>query len=345
MRSRSSRLKHWVIELLRCPVTGANLHLANGAIGSPEESVESGALVTEEGSHRYEIAGGVPRFVPRENYAASFGFQWNRFRRSQLDSYSGVPISRERFFGYSGWRPEDLKGRLVLDVGCGAGRFTEVALDCGARVVALDYSSAVDACYANHHDRDGFAVMQADVYQLPLAAGSFDFVYCFGVLQHTPDVGRAFRALPRMLAPGGRLAIDVYPKLWRNLLWTKYWLRPLTSRVPPQKLFESVQRWTPGMLRASAALTQVPVVGGKLRYILPVANYAPDYPLSESQLQEWAVLDTFDMLSPAHDHPQSLNTVRQWLQEAELEDIWVSRMGFNVGRGRRPKHGSALAIA
>jgi SAM-dependent methyltransferase len=283
-----------------------------------EVEISAGALVTDDGSHTYPITDGVPRFVPRENYAASFGFQWNRFRRSQLDSCSGVPISRDRFFRYSGWRPEDLEGRLVLDVGCGAGRFAEIALDCGARVVALDYSSAVDACYANHVDRDRFTVLQADVYHLPLAPASFDFVYCFGVLQHTPDVARAFHALPRMLAPGGRLAFDVYPKLWRNVLWTKYWLRPLTSRMPAHQLFAIVQRWTPTLLRASDALAHFPLVGRKLRYLLPVANYSPDYPLSKSQLQEWAVLDTFDMLSPAHDHPQSLDTVRQWLVDAGL---------------------------
>src|SRR5207244_9916564 len=138
----------------------------------------------------YAIVGFVPRFVPAENYAGNFGFQWNRFSKTQLDSNTGVPISRQRLFGSSGWAPEDLAGKLVLDVGCGAGRFTEAALSAGARVVSIDYSSAVDACYNNFAPNPRLNVMQADIYALPFRPAQFDFIYCLGVLQHTPDVNR-----------------------------------------------------------------------------------------------------------------------------------------------------------
>jgi SAM-dependent methyltransferase len=128
--------------------------------------------------------------------------QWNHFAKTQLDSHSGHPISADRFWTSTGWNPDALKDRWVLDVGCGSGRFAEVALAAGAQVVALDYSSAVDACAANlgHHPR--FHVIQGDIYALPFAPGSFDFVYSLGVLQHTPDVARAFAALPPMLVGG-----------------------------------------------------------------------------------------------------------------------------------------------
>jgi hypothetical protein len=53
---------------------------------------------------------------------------------------------------------------------------------------------------------------------------------------------------------------------------------------------------------------------------------------------QWAVLDTFDMYSPAHDHPQSLSTLRSWFEEAGFENILV-RPGPNgvVGSGNRPR--------
>jgi SAM-dependent methyltransferase len=329
-------MKSWALPLLRCPATGLPLELREPVYDSADpDGIESGVLATADGRTRYPIVGGVPRFVPAANYAASFGLQWNRYRRTQLDSHSTLPISRERFFRSSGWSPSELAGRLLLDVGCGAGRFTEVALDAGARVIALDYSSAVDACRANHRGRAELTVVQGDVFHLPLTPGAFDFVCCFGVLQHTPDPARAFAALPPLLAPGGRLVVDVYPRLARNLFWSKYWLRPLTRRLPPERLFALVERWTPPLLRLSRLVTRVPALGRRLRYLLPVANYGPDYPLSEAQLAEWAVLDTFDMLAPAHDRPQSLRTVQRWFVEAGLEDVDVRRSGFHVGRGRR----------
>ena len=316
-----------VLDLLRCPATGERL----------EFTTNRSKLRAAISGNEYPIVRGVPRFVPADNYATSFGLQWNHFRKTQLDSHSGVPISRDRFYKFTGWKPEELRGKRVLDVGCGAGRFTEIALAAGARVVAVDYSSAVDACMENHGSNPNLIVLQADLYRLPLAPESFDYVYCLGVLQHTPDVRAAFFSLIRYIRPGGHITIDVYPKLLRNLLWCKYWLRPITKRMPAEQLFRVVGWMTPVLLRMSDALRRVPVAGRHLRYALPVVNYRGVYPLSEAQLREWAVLDTFDMLSPAHDHPQSIQTVERWLREAGLEDRVVKRIGFNVGRGRKPQ--------
>jgi hypothetical protein len=67
-----------------------------------------------------------------------------------------------------------------------------------------------------------------------------------------------------------------------------------------------------------------------------VANYEGVYPLAPSQLREWAVLDTFDMFAPAHDHPQSAEDLQRWFREAGLAAVEVERLGFLVGRGRRP---------
>lgn len=325
-------MRRALLSLLRCPATGTLLELVE-ARGAADE-VETGTLRSASGL-RYPVVRGIPRFVPATNYADSFGLQWNRFRRTQLDSDSGHPISRDRFFRYTGWRPEELRDARVLDVGCGAGRFTEVALAAGANVVAVDYSSAVDACHENHATSSRLDVVQADVYALPLSPGAFDFVYCMGVLQHTPDVRRAFLALPPMLRRGGRLAVDVYPKLRRNAIWPKYWLRPFTRRLPADRLFRMVERLVPVLLPASRALGRVPMVGRHLRWAIPVANYEGVLPLSPRQQSEWAVLDTFDMLAPTYDQPQDEATLRAWFAEAGMGDVFVERMGFVVGRGTR----------
>jgi ubiquinone/menaquinone biosynthesis C-methylase UbiE len=96
-----------------------------------------------------------------------------------------------------------MNGKWVLDVGCGSGRFAEVALSSGAHVVALDYSSAVDACYTNLRHHENLHVIQGDIYSLPFAPSTFSFVYSLGVLQHTPDVAKAFATLPPIVSGGG----------------------------------------------------------------------------------------------------------------------------------------------
>jgi SAM-dependent methyltransferase len=323
-----------LIELLRCPQSGERLHLEEAEYQG--ERLRSGWLVPVSGRHRYPVRDFIPRFAAGSNYADNFGMQWNKFRQTQLDSHSGQPISASRFWASTGWRPADLAGKWVLDAGCGAGRFAEVALQAGARVVALDYSSAVDACYANLHHHARLYVVQGDIYALPFAQAAFACVYSLGVLQHTPDVGRALAALPPMLAPDGRLCVDFYGLGMGTLLHAKYLFRPITKRMPQQVLFRALQAVVPVLLPVSRALGAAPAIGRFLKRLVPVANYAGVYPLDARQLREWALLDTFDMLAPEYDRPQPAARVRAWLEAAGLAGVEVFRAGHLVGRGSKP---------
>lgn len=333
-------MKPALLEMLCCPACGQDLTLRAGEEGDGD--VESGELACIGCGDTYPILRSVPRFVAADNYARNFGYQWNRFRQTQLDSNVGQPISRQRFLRESGWRPEDLEGKLVLDVGCGAGRFAEVALSFGARLVAVDYSGAVDACWANFGPHPHLDVIQADMRRLPLRPAQFDYVYCFGVLQHTPDVRESFLSLPPMLRPGGRLAVDLYPKTGREWLWSKYWLRPLTKRIDEARLLRVIEVVAPPLLAVSDLLGRVPVVGRRLRYLVPVVNYRGLQPLTDAQLVEFGILDTLDMLAPAHDHPQTVETVAGWFAETALVDVEVYRDGQVIGRARRAVPGQQV---
>jgi SAM-dependent methyltransferase len=325
-----------LLKLLRCPQTRDRLRLEQPEYR--EGRIQAGYLVSEnEQQHRYPIRQFIPRFCAQSNYADNFGLQWNKFRTTQLDSHSGQPISANRFWESTAWRPEDLAGQWVLDIGCGAGRFAEVALQAGANVVALDYSSAVDACYASLAHYPNLHAVQGDVYALPFLQGAFPYVYSLGVLQHTPDVARAFGALPRMLCAGGRLCVDFYGMGFGTLLHAKYALRPVTKHMSQQKLLHVLESTVPTMLSLSRGLGAIPMLGRYLKRLVPVANYAGTYALSGEQLREWALLDTFDMLAPEFDKPQTPTRVRRWFAAAGLADIQVFKSGHLVARGTRTR--------
>lgn len=317
-------MKTEFLELLRCPKSGQTLKL------------DSGFLKSEDAQHKYPIHKGIPRFVQKSNYADNFGMQWNTFRQTQLDSYSGHTISADRFWKATGWSPEELKNKWILDIGCGSGRFAEIALNAGAKVVALDYSTAIDACHENLKHFSELHLVQGDIYELPFAPGVFHFVYSLGVLQHTPNVEKAFSALPPMVMPGGKLCVDFYWKRFRSILHTRYLLRPITKRIPEQKLFKILEQLLPFLLKISKRLGQFPLIGKGLKRLIPVADYAGVYPLPPHQLREWALLDTFDMLAPAYDNPQTAKTVLRWLKGANLNDIEILHEGHLVGRGTKP---------
>jgi SAM-dependent methyltransferase len=280
---------------------------------------------------------GIPRFVTDDGYAESFGEQWNTYRRVQLDSATGRPLSRERLFRGTAW-PENLEGERVLEVGAGAGRFTEVLLEAGAEVWAVDTSSAVDAAHSNLGDHERLHLAQADLFDLPFERGSFDRVLCYGVLQHTPDPRGAFVTVCEYARPSGWIAADVYRRQPYVDRWSAKTLwRPLTKRLPRTLLRRVVEWYVPLWLPVDTRLARVPKVGRFLTAIVPCWNYTGLLDLDKHQLCVWAILDTFDALSPRYDSPQTIEAVRAWVADAGLVDADVRYGGNGIEiTGRRP---------
>lgn len=280
----------------------------------------------------------IPRFIQCDGCTESFGFQWTRYRRTQLDRFNGTTISTDRFYRETGWTSLELRGQRVLDVGCGAGRYSQVMLDAGAKVYAMDSSAAVDACWENLGNHPDLIVVQADLHALPFAPSYFDKVFCYGVLHHTPDPQRAFRSLLPALRPGGEIFISVYAK-YRGIVWSKakYWWRPVTKRLSPQRIARLVEWYVPWWLPVDTVLRGVPLIGRFLSAVVPCWNYTGMFPLTSDQIREWAILDTFDALSARYDTPQKIGVVRSWLEGAGLNSIRIDTGGVGIiASGRKP---------
>lgn len=281
------------------------------------------------------VVRGIPRFVPDSSYAGSFGRQWNRFRSVQLDSVNGTNLSRRRLLDETGWAPEWLRGKTILDAGCGSGRFAEVAAQCGAHVVAVDLSSAVDAVAETVSGPGTIDVVQASITDLPFRPGTFDGVYCIGVVQHTPSPEATLKALPPLLKPGGRLAVTIYERRRFTKLNGKYAIRPLTRRLPSSVVERVVRLAMPLLFPLTEVLYRLPVLGRGFRFVLPVANYVGHLPLSVRQRYSWAVLDTVDMLTPAYDQPQTESEARKAIDGALVRLRRLPNPGVNLV-GERP---------
>lgn len=295
--------------------------------------IESGTLESPDGK-RYPIVGGIPRFVEHDPYAANFGLQWNRFARVQLDSHTGATYSRDRFLNETGWTADDIRGRWVVDAGCGSGRFAEIASGLGAEVIAIDLSSAVDATAGNLVDRNNVHVIQGDIRKLPLRAGAVEHLYSIGVLQHTDDpLGTALR-LVEFLPPGGQFALTIYARRRWTKLYSKYLVRPLTRRLPPRTLLRMIERSMPLLFPVTNVLFSLPVLGRLFAVAIPVANYVDRTDLARQVRYEETILDTFDMLAPRYDSPVTAEEVEAALAGVATELHFVHRVPVEV-RGRR----------
>ena len=293
-------------------------------------------------SHKtiFPIINGVIKFRTDSGYATSFAKQWNKFQLNQYDSVNGTNLYRDRYLRETRWAPRGLDGEFVLEAGCGAGAFTCHLLKTGCNLVAIDYGHAVDiAKKHNCSDRGIFA--QADILDMPFVENCFDRVFCHGVIQHTPNPKETFKALTRVLKPGGKISIDVYIKDGRVETWkAKYLWRWLSTRVSQDKLMSFLEFFIPYYLPFDTIIKKIPqrpnalhILGRYLGAVIPCMNYWYTTLTKEEKIN-WAVMNTFDALSPKYDNPVKLEEVQKWFEDEQYENF-VVRLGGNgvVGNG------------
>jgi len=298
---------------------------------------------------RIPVIYGIPRFVGSEGYAAGFGRQWKRFRRTQLDSFTGTTISRDRLARCLGGSLAGLRGKTVLEVGCGAGRFTELLLAAGARVFATDLSSAVEANYDNCAGAAHYFVCQADLRALPARRGSFDVVICLGVIQHTPDPEATIATLSEFIRPGGLLVIDHYRYDAADMTAVRQRLRSFLIRRDPRLALHLVRAlvatlWPVHRLLWCLSGSQWFAKARRLwLQYSPVLDYHDYYGhLGPRLLYAWATLDTHDCLTDFYKHKRTVEQITGCLQRLGFEYIEASYGGNGVeARAIKPMSVSA----
>jgi SAM-dependent methyltransferase len=305
--------------VLRCPACGGELVPASEGLDCPT-------------CRAHYARDRVIRFVDRAAYAESFGLQWKTFPRVQMDG-TQLADSERRLRRETGLRAEDLRGKNVLEAGCGMGRFLDVVSRDGAGLaVGVDLSAAVEAAADNLGKRPNVLILQGDIFHLPFAPQSFDAVYSIGVLHHTPSAERAFKTLVPLVKPGGTIAISVYAATvkpgvpWALNLFRRRFLRLFTRRLPKRVMLW----WSLYAVPVFWVIDKIPVVR-YVRYLFPVLIYQ-DYPLS------WSILDTFDTYATELESRHRPKEVFRWFREVGLRDIDLldSDDGWVSVRGRAP---------
>ena len=275
--------------LLRCPRCRAALAPVDGASRLQCQSCGE-VYPVERGAVR--LAGGA--------YVESFGRQWNRYDVARDEEDEAT------FAVKTGVHPRDLAGLLVLDAGCGGGRYARLAGRAGARVVGVDLSAAVDKAAALCEGLPDVAIVQADLLDLPLAERTFDLAFSIGVMHHSPDPRRAFAQVAARVKPGGRLAVWLYRKNTPPQEWLNSALRAVTKRLPARVL-EPIRV-------GLGALGSVP---GLNKTLNKVANFSshPDWTLR--------VCDNFDWYAPEYQSHHTEAELLDWFRAEGFEDLTV----------------------
>lgn len=257
---------------------------------------------------------------------SAYALQWNRFRILRPEE------DRATFFNRTGLKPADLAETLTLDAGCGMGRYLLVAAEAGARLVGMDLSGAVFAARELTSSFPTVRVVQGDLLRPPFANRTFDHIYSLGVLDHTPDPRRAFLELARLLRPGGRIVIWVYPRE-----------KPLVEKV--MNAHRTVSRRLPLGVLLPLSRLMAPIGGLKRRLLYSqnrliqrcgVALHALTIGVSMHPDPEVRVCDTLDWYAPRWLTRHTFDEVAGWFHEAGLVnivDLTIGQSHFHQGQG------------
>jgi len=129
-------------------------------------------------------------------------FEKLRFRRYKLEPFI------KKMARFNDWR-----GKRVLEIGCGVGTDALEFVKSGALYTGIDVSSKTVELAKKNFELSGFSsqnIILADAENLPFKNGSFDFVYSWGVIHHTPNMNLAISEISRVLKEDGKFCIMLY---------------------------------------------------------------------------------------------------------------------------------------
>lgn len=324
-------MRLWLVDLLRCPECRADAGLTATIALQSGDDIVTGALACASCGRSFPIRDGIPRFVaPDENYSENFGVQWRSFRAVQIDRLAGHSLTATRLLKDTGWSPDWFRGKLIFDGGSGAGRFSDVMAELGARVVACDLSSAVDACRANEYDPTGksprrgeIETVQGSLLNLPFKSAIFDAVHCAGVIQHISDPDAAMSAMPALAKPGAPIFYNFYEIDGTSRFQVfKYLMRRITPDWPISRVF-SFSRWLCRLFFIpSLIMSKIPKIRFFNRFLPICSVHPPGLPVR--QQYEMTLLDTIDWYGPKYEIRQDHRHVARLMQSLGLTDIRTS---------------------
>jgi SAM-dependent methyltransferase len=228
--------KEW-IKYLCCPECGADL-----TADAVEAIITNGVLqCTKTEEHTFPILDGIPRFVEISNSrnsrkdatANNFAYQWNKFDKGWVNDEASMQefLGSEKLSGF--------RGKVILDAGCGMGRFSSIAAKHGAKlVIGMDIGDSIIAAQRYNRRNDNVFCIQGDIYKPPIK-NKVDMVYSLGVIHHLPSAEQAFKSLYKIVKPSGKLVVWVYGA--ENNQWLVKYLDPIrvniTSKLPMTVLY------------------------------------------------------------------------------------------------------------
>ena len=254
-----------------------------------------------------------------DSYVKNFGKQWKNHNKVQIDSYNNFQISKNFLKKIIFDDLYFLKGKKILEIGWGAGRFTEYLAPLSSICVSIDLSSSI--YYNVAINEKNLILAKADFLKL-ISKNKFDIVICRGVLQHTPNPMDSILKLYEFVNNEGLVFFDIYPMPKIGLLHPKYFFwRPLLTRIFTYENFEIFLKKNIVKLLFLKRILKLIFFNSNFfsDIFIPVWDYKGKIKLNNQQLNDWAILDTLDGIFAKYDNPIRKKTLLKFLKNNNIQ--------------------------
>ena len=160
-----------------------------------------------------------------DGHVVNFGKQWRDYRDVQIDSKNNFKVSenylKDMLFGDF----QKINNKEIIEIGGGAGRFTEYFAKLCKMCISVDLSSSV--FHNISKDSKKIILIKADFNKL-IIDKKFDVVFCRGVLQHTKNPIKSILKIHSFVKQDGLVIFDIYKMPKIGYLHPKYFFwRPV----------------------------------------------------------------------------------------------------------------------
>ncbi|MFL2676289.1 MAG: class I SAM-dependent methyltransferase [Alphaproteobacteria bacterium] len=274
--------------------------------------------------NKIELVNGVWSVRDLDDYCENFHLQWKTFAKTQFDSYTGLNLTYDRFKKNTLWKESEMKGKKILEIGSGAGRFTEIFKKMDIDLTTCDLSKSIFVNKENNKS-DKINFVRCSIEDLPFKKNYFDYIFCYGVLQHCKDGKSLIKKIVELLKKGGRLSLDWYKKYYfpYSSVTTKYLFRPITTRLSPETLLKIISFYIPKWIKIDTFIKNLPY-GNIISGFIPVCCYNYFYlDLNDKEKLKWSIMDTFDALGAKYDKPINYRELNLLAKENEMNDFKI----------------------
>jgi SAM-dependent methyltransferase len=268
-----------------------------------------------------------------KNTVEGFGFEWQTFNEQIQDTYM---TDKAHFLDFIHPITENFfDKKIVLDAGCGMGRFLKLGAEFGSKeIIGIDLSQSVEAAYQNTRHLANAHVVQANIFELPFP-NIFDYIFSIGVLHHLDNPREGFSQLVKLLKKNGKISVWVYSRENNRWVITLAPIRKvITSRLPKPALL-SISHFIGFFLYLLLQMVYKPVnetkPGRKIKHLLPYN----DYLYYSSRLGYRSLVSViFDHLVPQLAAYISREELNDWFERENLNSVFVTSRNNMSWRGQ-----------